>query len=139
MGLLALVFVVANLAWATAWLWSGVYIVMALIIPLTFLIWQIRHGHVTDLDIQLKEQRKGSQLVMIASCAGAWLAMWIGHAPPILTAMAGMGVVQWLTIYAITLRWKISVHTTSAAGARAYGVRRPAISPARAPRRSRRG
>jgi membrane-associated phospholipid phosphatase len=42
--------------------------------------------------------------------------MWIGHAPPLLTAMAGIGVVQWFIIFTITLRWKISVHTTSAAG-----------------------
>lgn len=117
MGLLALIFVVASLAWATAWLWSGVYIVMAMIVPLTFLIWQVRQGRVTDLDVQLREQRKGSLLVTIAGFAIAWLAMWIGHAPPLLTAMAGMGVIQWLIIFAITLRWKISVHTTSAAGA----------------------
>lgn len=117
MGLLALIFVVASLAWSTTWMWLSVYVVMAMIVPMTFLLWQVRHGRVTDLDIQHREQRKGSLLVTITSFAIAWLAMWIGHAPPLLTAMAGMGAVQWLIIYAITLRWKISVHATSAAGA----------------------
>jgi membrane-associated phospholipid phosphatase len=55
--------------------------------------------------------------VTIISCALAWLAMWVGGAPPILTLMAGVGFVQWIIIFTVTLRWKISVHTASAAGA----------------------
>lgn len=116
LGLFALILVIASLTWATAWPWFGVYLIGAMIAPLLFLIWQVRHGRVTDFDLQLREQRKGSLLVTIASFAITWLVMWIGHAPPLLTAMAGIGAVQWLLVFAITLRWKISVHTTSAAG-----------------------
>jgi membrane-associated phospholipid phosphatase len=116
MGLAALIFIAASLALPKVWLWSGVYVMMAMVIPLVFLVWQVRHGRVTDLDVQLREQRKGSLLVTIAGFGLSWLVMRIGNAPPVLTVMAAAGFVQWLIVFAITLRWKISAHTTSAAG-----------------------
>jgi membrane-associated phospholipid phosphatase len=116
MGLFGLIFIAASLTVPGVWLWSGVYVIMAMVAPLLFLIWQVRHGHVTDLDVQLREQRKGSLLVTIAGFGVSWLVMHIGHAPSLLKAMAGAGFVQWLVVFAITLRWKISAHTTSAAG-----------------------
>jgi membrane-associated phospholipid phosphatase len=116
MGLLGLIFIAASMAVPGVWLWSGVYVMMAMVAPMLFLIWQVRHGRVTDLDVQLREQRKASLLVTIAGFGVSWLVMYIGHAPPLLKAMAGAGFVQWLVVFAITLRWKISAHTTSAAG-----------------------
>ena len=126
MSLFALIAAVVSLTWAAVWMWSGIY-VLAMLVPLAFLIWQLHNGHITDIDIHLREQRQSSQLVTIASCAIAWLAMWLGDAPPILTLMTGVAFVQWLVLYVITLRWKISIHTTSAAGAtliilRAVGI-----------------
>jgi len=115
MGLLGLIFIAASMAVPGVWLWSAIYIVMAMIAPLLFLIWQVRHGHVTDLDVQLREQRKASLLVTIAGFGVSWLLMYLGDAPVLFKAMAGAGFVQWLVIFAITLRWKISAHTTSAA------------------------
>ncbi len=116
MGILGLIFIAAGMTVPGIWLWVGVYIVMAVGVPLLFLIWQVRHGRVTDLDVQLREQRKGSLLVTVAGFGVSWLVMHIGHAPPLLKAMAGAGFVQWLIVFVITLRWKISVHTSSAAG-----------------------
>ncbi|MEJ5308327.1 MAG: hypothetical protein WHX52_01025 [Anaerolineae bacterium] len=116
MGLAGLIVVAASMSVPGVWLWSGVYVLMALVAPLLFLIWQVRHGRVTDLDVQLREQRKGSLLVTIGGFGVSWLVMHIGHAPPLLKAMAGAGFVQWLVVFVITLRWKISVHTSSAAG-----------------------
>ena len=116
MGLVGLIVVAASMAVSGVWLWSGVYALMALVAPMLFLIWQVRHGYVTDLDVQLREQRKGSLLVTSAGFGVSWLVMHIGRAPLLLKAMAGAGFVQWLIVFAITLRWKISAHTSSAAG-----------------------
>ena len=116
MGLAGLIVVAASMAVPGVWLWSGVYVLMALVAPMMFLIWQVRHGRVTDLDVQLREQRKGSLLVTIAGFGVSWLLMYIGQAPTLLKTMAGAGFVQWLIVFAITLRWKISAHTSSAAG-----------------------
>ena len=116
MGLLGLIFIAASMTVPGVWLWFGVYVVMAMVAPMLFLIWQVRHGRVTDLDVQLREQRKGSLLVTIAGFGVSWLVMQIGHAPVLFKMMAGAGFVQWLIVFAITLRWKISAHTSSAAG-----------------------
>jgi membrane-associated phospholipid phosphatase len=116
MGLLGLIFIAASMTMPGVWLWSGLYVIMAMVAPMLFLIWQVRHGRVTDLDVQLREQRKGSLLVTIAGFGVSWLVMQIGHAPVLFKMMAGAGFVQWLIVFAITLRWKISAHTSSAAG-----------------------
>lgn len=117
MGLLALLLTAASTAYPGVWRWVALYLVGGLLLPIAFLIWQVRNGHITDLDVQLREQRKAAFLITILGFSATWLVMLVGHAPPLLTLMAGAGVLQWIIIYAITLRWKISVHSASAAGA----------------------
>jgi len=116
LGLFALILIATTLTLSKVWGWFGLYLLLGLFTPLGFLIWQLRHGHITDLDVQLREQRKKSLLVTILGFALSWLIMMLGHAPEELTFMAGIGMIQWLIIFMITLRWKISVHTTSATG-----------------------
>ena len=58
--------------------------VMAMVAPLAFLIWQFTHGHITDLDVHLREQRKASLLVTIAGFAAAWVASAPGERPSFL-------------------------------------------------------
>ncbi|MDF1513478.1 MAG: hypothetical protein P1S60_06680 [Anaerolineae bacterium] len=116
MGLLPLVLILTSLAMPKLWLWSTVYLFFAMVAPLAFLLWQFSHGHITDLDVHLREQRKASLLVTIAGFSAAWLALLLGGAHPFLIILAGTGVMQWLAIFFITTRWKISVHTASATG-----------------------
>ena len=115
-GLLPLVLILTTLALPGIWLWSAVYTLFAMVVPLAFLIWQFTHGHITDLDVHLREQRKASLLVTVAGFAVAWIALLLGSAHPFLTVLALTGVIQWLAIFLITTRWKISVHTASATG-----------------------
>jgi hypothetical protein len=90
-----------------AWTWAGIYVFLAVVTPLSYLIWLRHRGVVSDLDVQLREQRI-RPLIFTIACAGlAWLAL------------AGALWVQMATIFGITLRWKISVHCASAAGAAA--------------------
>jgi membrane-associated phospholipid phosphatase len=116
LGLLPLVLIVTSLALPSIWLWTGVYMLLAIAAPLVFLIWQVVHGHVSDLDIHLREQRKAAMLVTITGFGITWIAMILGHAHPFFTILAGTGFLQWLAIFIITLRWKISVHAASATG-----------------------
>lgn len=116
LGLLPLILIVTSLTLPRIWLWSGIYLLLAIIMPISFLIWQVMRGHVTDLDIHLREQRKATLLVTIAGFGIAWIALVIGRAHPFLIILATTGFLQWLAIYLITLRWKISVHATSATG-----------------------
>ena len=115
-GLFALALVATTLTFANAWPWLGLYLLLDVLTPLSFLVWQLRRGSITDLDIQLREQRRNTLLVTIGGFALTWLVMLLGGAPPALTLLAGAGMLQWIIIFAITMRWKVSIHSTSATG-----------------------
>ncbi len=116
MALTAVVLTAVTLALPRIWMWVGVYLILGMVIPLGYVVWLVRRGKVTDLDLQLREQRNGPFIVTIAGVSAAWLVMRLGGAPEAFTLMAGASVIQSLLIYLITLRWKISVHTSTAAG-----------------------
>lgn len=115
-GLLAFILIATSLTLSQVWYWLGLYLLLGLFTPMGFIIWQLRCGQITDLDIHVREQRQKSMIVTIASFMAAWAAMLIGRAPAILTLLTGIGAIQWIIIFAITLRWKISVHSASATG-----------------------
>lgn len=104
------------LATPRAWLWAGIYVVLAILSPLLFLVWLVRRGHVTDLDVQLRVQRSRPLLFTMACGGLAWLALVVGAAPGRMIALAGGITLQTVLLLGITLRWKISVHTATAAG-----------------------
>jgi membrane-associated phospholipid phosphatase len=116
MGLFSLALVATTLTFANDWPWLGLYLLLNILTPLSFLVWQLRRGSITDLDIQLREQRRNTLLVTIGGFAFTWLVMLFGGAPPALTLLAGAGMLQWIIIFAITMRWKVSIHSTSATG-----------------------
>jgi membrane-associated phospholipid phosphatase len=116
MALCAMAAVTLALGARRTWLWAGLYLLLAVLIPLLFLIVQVRLGNVTDMDIHLREQRQGSLFATALGSAISWIAMTVGGAHEAVRFMVSLAVVQWLAIYLITLRWKISVHSTSATG-----------------------
>ena len=99
-----------------AWSWAVVYILLAVLAPLLYLFWLVRRGEVTDLDVQLREQRMRPLLVSTAGAAAAWLALSLGTAPRLLVILAGATWLQTTLILGVTLRWKISVHCAAVAG-----------------------
>ena len=115
-AVVALLLTISQLSEPHLWLWTTVYLFLALFGPLTFLIWQVRQGNVTDLDIHFRQQRKSTLLVTAAGFALTWAVMSVGNAPSVLRLMAGAGLLQWVAVLLVTLRWKISIHTTSASG-----------------------
>ncbi|MBN1878465.1 MAG: phosphatase PAP2 family protein [Anaerolineae bacterium] len=114
LALLALVLINTTLALPTIWMWSSVYLVFTLVLPLTYILIQVRKGNITDIDIQLREQRHRPFLLLIAGGILAWFAMILGSAPAVMTTIAGAVLIQSLCIFLITLRWKISVHSATA-------------------------
>jgi membrane-associated phospholipid phosphatase len=122
MALYAMTGVALTLGTRQTWLWAGLYLLLAVMIPLIFLIVQVRLGNVTDMDIHLREQRQGSLLATTLGSAISWLAMTVGGAHGTVRFMVGLAVAQWLAITLITLRWKISVHSTTATGISLFTV-----------------
>jgi membrane-associated phospholipid phosphatase len=102
-----------------AWLWAGIYGLVAVLTPLLYVVWLLHRGVITDLDMQLREQRIRPLIFTIACSGLGWLLLALGRAPVQMVALAGALWIQTAIILGITLRWKISVHCASAAGAAA--------------------
>jgi membrane-associated phospholipid phosphatase len=99
-----------------AWRWAGVYVFLAILTPILYLFWLIHRGRVSDLDVQLREERT-RPLIFTIACGGlAWLLLALGGAPLEMVVVAGGLWLQTVVIFGITLWWKISVHSAAAAG-----------------------
>jgi membrane-associated phospholipid phosphatase len=105
------------LSGSRAWGWAGAYVVLAILLPVSYLVWLVRRGRVTDLDVQLREQRIRPMVVAVAGAGLAWGVLLLGGAPSQMVVLTGALCVQTVVVVAITLYWKISVHCTAAAGA----------------------
>jgi len=117
LGAAAMALTAATLSNAHAWAWAGVYVFLAILTPLLHLLWLLHRGRVSDLDVQLREERMRPLLFTIACAMLAWLALALGGAPLEMVVVTGGLALQTLIIFGITLRWKISVHSAAAAGA----------------------
>lgn len=98
-----------------AWGWAGFYILGAVLLPASYVLWLVQQGQVTDFDLRRREQRYHPYLITLLSNLAAWLVLYWGQGPSELVLLAGAGWVQVVLLLAITLRWKISAHTASAA------------------------
>ena len=96
------------------WSWLWLHAVLAVIIPLAYLVQLVRRGRVSDIDIESREERF-SPLGVAAFCSGAaWIIFYLRGAPTPMTVLAGVLCVQTTVIFATTFFWKISVHCASA-------------------------
>lgn len=98
-----------------AWFWAAVYVCCAVPIPVIYLLRQIRHETVADLEIGRREERLRPQLVMAAFLGIAWIALLVGSAPAPMSNLAGILWIQATVILVVTILWKISVHCATAA------------------------
>lgn len=101
----------------SAWTWGMVYLLVAVLVPFSYLVVLVRRGLVTDLDVRLREQRTRPLLLTALCSALAFVLLLIGVAPLPMVTVAASFLVQALAIYTITLRWKVSIHCAVAAGA----------------------
>lgn len=99
------------------WAWAIVYVLLALILPLSYLFWLVRRGEVTDLDVQLREQRMKPLVFTLLSAGMGCLILCFGGAAQELIILTGSLWVQTVVLFSITTWWKISIHTTVAANA----------------------
>jgi membrane-associated phospholipid phosphatase len=119
LAIAAIALTAAVLASPGVWLWAMTYVSVAVMIPMVYILWQVRQGRLSDLDIQLRRQRARPLLLSIVCSGLAWLIMALSAAPLELAILAGALCLQMVIVMGITLRWKISMHSTAAAGAAA--------------------
>ena len=105
------------LAGQNRWLWTSVYLSIAGLAPLAYLVYLVRHGEVGDLYLRRRRQRIKPQLVTVGCFSAGWAVLQFGGGPAPMTALAAALLLQAAAVLGITLRWKISVHCATAAGA----------------------
>ncbi len=100
----------------SVWIYALVYLLFAMLLPLLFIVWQVRKGRITDVDVQLREQRKWPQLVSIGGTLIAYLIISANGGPQPMLLLSAASLLQATAFYVITMRWKVSVHTATVAG-----------------------
>lgn len=101
----------AGLAWALH------VIVFAAVLPMAYIKYGIRVGRWQDRHVGQRERRLHLIPVIMASVGIALTAMVLLDAPAQMTALVVAMLATLLAILAVTTVWKISVHTSVAAGA----------------------
>lgn len=114
LGLVLLVIASIDQPTPHVWRWIGVYLALALLFPFGFLLWQLKKGEISDIEVYHREQRSSGLLATAGGFAIAGIVLVLMRAPVIFLMMAIAGLLMWLAIYGITLRWKISIHSASA-------------------------
>jgi membrane-associated phospholipid phosphatase len=81
-----------------------------------YLGYLLRRGRISDMDVTRREQRARPLIVTLSGLLIAELLFIVGHAPLPFRILAGASLVQAVLVFLITLQWKISMHTSTAAG-----------------------
>lgn len=98
-----------------AWTWAWVYLGVAILVPIVYLLILLRIGWVSDLDVQVRAERIRPLQFTLAAGLAAWILLLLGRAPGQLVILCGALWVMMAINYLVTLRWKISMHTAFAA------------------------
>lgn len=96
-----------------AWYWIAYYLILAVLVPITYLIWKVHRGEISDFHIQVREQRIRPLVLTLACSVTALGSLWAGQAPRMLQIFAGMGTLQITILLLVTLNWKISGHAAA--------------------------
>jgi len=91
-------------------------VVLALLLPFSYLLRQIRRGRITDHHVGLRTQRPRILLVFFLGVLATLAILIAVGSPPELIALIGASLVGLVVALAITFFWKISIHAGVAAG-----------------------
>ena len=86
------------------------------------MLWLIKRGLVSDLDVQRREERRRPLSFTLAGMLITVLGLWLTAAPALLLAVGAAQLIQTAVALAITLRWKISMHGAASAACAALLV-----------------
>ena len=98
-------------------LWAVTYGVFVCLLPAVYIAWMVWRGKITDVHMQVREQRIRPFIVSIVGTALAWQALQLLGAPSLLPLFALFSLIQIAVMLAVTLKWQISMHSMSITGA----------------------
>lgn len=114
--MIGLVLLAANLATPQAWLWTTFYILLVVVPPCVYIMNQVREGNITDFHMKIREQRTKPLLLSLVCSIMAFTIMYVSLAPKMFLVFGAAGILQMALIFCVTLKWKISGHSTATAG-----------------------
>lgn len=93
--------------------WALVYGFLVCLLPLLFVAWMVKRGTITDLHMEIREQRIRPFVVSIICTTIAWWTLRLMGAPSVVPQFALFSLAQIAVMAAITLVWQISMHAMS--------------------------
>ena len=99
----------------SAWWWALFMVTLTVLMPCSYVLYQVKRGKVTDFDVYLRGQRFWPYVISLVCAAISWLVVAVAHAPRLLIVLSGAAVGQGLIMFLINQRWKISVHAAGSA------------------------
>lgn len=98
-----------------AWRDTAVYLSLALLLPIAYIAYLVQQGKATDFDVSVRRERVVPMFVSLAGAGLGWLLLWLKAAPDLLITLAAANLVISTVLALVTLFWKISVHSATAA------------------------
>lgn len=98
-------------------LWAFIYIAAVCLIPLIFIAVQVKRGVITDLHLEVREQRIAPFLVTMFGSGIAFTLLRLVATTSVMPAFALFSFVQLGVMLGITMMWQISIHAICIAGA----------------------
>lgn len=113
-GLAVLLTRLATPTWGDALSWSSLYVVVADLLPLAYLVRLLRRGAVSDLHVGVRMERVRPLIAMLACMGLALFAAMLFSAPHTLRVFLGLSLAQGVVLTIVTLVWQISFHAAAA-------------------------
>lgn len=93
--------------------WALVYVALVCILPAAYIGFEVWRGTITDVHINLREQRLRPYLVSLIGTGLAWLVLQLMGAPELMPLFTLFTLIQMGMMLLLTTRWKISMHAMS--------------------------
>ncbi len=101
---------------ASAYRAALVYFLLAIPGPFCYIAWLVSSKRVTDIHLSVRRQRTGPFAVSLGAALIGLMVLYALKAPTVLLVALLAAFVQTLILFAITLFWKISIHTAAISG-----------------------
>ena len=81
-----------SLSTSPAWSWAFVFILLSVLPPVSYVLWLLRRGKVTNFHLDVRNERTGPILVVFFNTFLAWMLLYMGGAPTLLLGIATAGL-----------------------------------------------
>lgn len=114
LALVAAILLAIRSSTSTAWGWAAGFGFAAVVLPTLYVLVQVQRGVISDVHVPLREQRMRPFLVTLASSTAVCGVFLWWQAPAGFRALAVANLMQAAILFALTLRWKVSLHSAAA-------------------------